>query len=475
MIGILIAGLWSCREYEPPTAEYAFPYMTNNINYSRVVNIQDSATLWDLSRGVINRQWSFSKKIDYVTGDNVSEKIVIRFMESGDCRVNLKCDFFDPSVNLDMTFFVSVLDSVKADFTLSYNDNINVGHNQQVSFDAGTTVTFKSISTGNPTNYEWLLPGSMEKEIQTTASSVTADYLTPGMYDARLIAYRTTPKGRDTLVLKNFIEVKRVIIPAQVQSIEQDEEDRLVLRFNIPMNAPTFANKDQFTVTRNGVNVPIVSLTKHATQSTFYIMEIEGGVWNGDDVKVSYANPGAGGVTSEMDTDLVDFVDFAFTPLNKNLIVNPGFESGLQWNLIYNTTTWGILENCGIRSNITHSGNYSCYFDNATPNGGLMFGANYSLNIKAGEKYYIEFWIYYTADPGGYHECRFEVESSSYAYPIRQYFVLTDIPRNQWVKMSGTATASTDNTEQSSAGIRFISGFRGYVDDYLMYRVKKHD
>jgi hypothetical protein len=131
-------------------------------------------------------------------------------------------------------------------------------------------------------------------------------------------------------------------------------------------------------------------------------MEIDGGAWNGDDVKVSYTKPATGGVTSQFNTNLEDFADFAFTPLpfdpSDNLITNdPGFERGMQWSPLYNTTTWGILTECGANSSIKHSGMYSFFIDNsASPNGGIMYcSPDTEMNINIGETYYFEFWIFH--------------------------------------------------------------------------------
>lgn len=205
-IGIFAAGacfLFACTPEEIEINEYSAVFVTWS---PLTINVNGEVSFADGSRGVKQRLWTFPGKdiADIKGSDNdetSTERIVHAvFLQPGTFGVRLQTEFNDPSVTLDSLITVTVLENVTARLVC----DAPLADGKPV-VKAGGTVTYRSVSTGNPDSFIWSLEGAAPTEANGETVEVRYDY--PGTWDVRLIAYRNKPAGRDTLSIRNYITV----------------------------------------------------------------------------------------------------------------------------------------------------------------------------------------------------------------------------------------------------------------------------
>lgn len=471
--------LISCNEYEAPTSEYGFPGVVSNIKSNKKVNLNTKYVFKDLSLGVKNRKWSFSNNVNFVKGNESSNLIEISFSEVGECSINLKDNFINDEIVLDSTFVVEVLDSVQADFKASCDGFVDYPSTEPIQLEAGGTVHFTSLTKGRPTDYTWILPGSNEGVIYNNASInedqvVESDvhYYVPGKYDVTLITQRTDPWGLDTLVVKDYVTVLNTDKNAEIVNFEQTSDNNLLVSCSLPIDSKTISI-DDFIISRNNKIVKITSVSLIQSSLTHLLIKIEGGALNGDDISLSFNQ---GNVKTLMGTELLSCSNFKFTPYIINLVPNPGFEDG-SWIHEFGTTpvengTWAPWNGCHIDAEIKHSGSKSQYIKMSK--GKIIDLTNtVDVNMKAGEEYMFDFWLY-TTELAEYSECRFGMTTDNFYVDVFSPWHGSDeFKMNQWIKIS-SKYIPTEDIPKGKFRINLI-GVGGYIDDFCVYKLSKHE
>jgi len=198
-----LVGFFSCQPNDPPLNEFSDVF----IDWSpRTINVHDSVSIVDGSRGVKKRLWTLpgGGVADIIGSDNdatSTERILkTKFLKSGQYDIRLQDEFNDPSVTLDSLITITVLDYVSAKFVSDAQTQNGI-----LMIEAGKVINYTSVSTGSPEFYEWIFEGGVPQT--ATGSHPSVKYSQPGSYDVTLIAYRKQPKGSDTIVVKDFIKV----------------------------------------------------------------------------------------------------------------------------------------------------------------------------------------------------------------------------------------------------------------------------
>ena len=196
-------GFFSCQPEEFELTEISYPFVTHS---SLTVNVDGEVSFGDGSRGVLSRIWTFPEGnvVSILGSENSttsSEEIIhATFLKSGVYGVRLQAGFIDPQVSLDTTLTVTVLDNITASFS-THPEPVN----GQITLRPGDTVNYTSTSTGSPAFYQWSFPGGAS--ISSSTSTASVEYNELGTWDVMLIAYRNSPVGRDTLLIRDYIKV----------------------------------------------------------------------------------------------------------------------------------------------------------------------------------------------------------------------------------------------------------------------------
>lgn len=478
---VLLALMFvQCNEYENPSDEFSYGAIANNFK-GKEVNINTIYTFQDLSHGVTTRTWDFGADTEFVEGNAQSDHVKVRFTKAGQRNIRFDATYINNAYKYDTTYVINVLDLVKADFAVKV-DGVTYTSSQPITLEAGSgVVSFESKSDGSPAYFQWIMIGSAEGKFEGGAdfSSINTNYYLPGKYDVKLIASRDEPWGADTIVVKNYVTITPTTKTAKIQSIVQTEDEKLKLAFNLAMKAPQASDISSFTVVRNGSNATIKSLSLDATDATKFVMELDGGVYNGDDVKVSYT---PGNITSLLNTALDGFSAISFDPIIKNLITNPGFENGTWGNAT--DGAWATIPGCGLKTDIVHSGTYSYYINNTSTSGRLMVDESLLTmsGLRERKNYVLEYWVYNQTSVQD-AECgvRITQEKPSWIEICKNWLGAgtnySDISFNEWKKVTikfGSSYPDKINADTDNGRLQFYfsSGFKGYIDDFKFYEIK---
>jgi len=200
---VALGGLFSCQPEDPPLNDFSTVF----IDWSpRTINVNDSVSILDGSRGVKERLWTLpgGGVVDIIGSDNdatSTERILnAKFSQPGEFDIRLQDQFNDPIVTLDSLITITVLDQVSVEFT---SDAETPDGN--VVVQAGEVVNFTSNSTGSPEFFEWSFEGG--DPLTATGVNTSVQYNQPGSWDVTLIAYRNFPRGADTIVVRDYIKV----------------------------------------------------------------------------------------------------------------------------------------------------------------------------------------------------------------------------------------------------------------------------
>lgn len=473
---ILAIFINSCNKYEQPTPEYALPGFTTNVKSHGKINIGELYAFRDLSKGVTNRIWSFDNEVKFIQGNEKSEFIEVTFTKPGECKMNLHSEFIDTSIKLDTTIILDVLDSIKADFRVSYLEHNNIEPIGNIEFEAGETVHFTSTSIGRPLDYTWILDGSDEGIINCTTSfsnnetiEIDAHYYIPGIYDVKLIASRNDPWGNDTLLVKDFIKVLPTEKKGDIISVEQTIDEKLLVSCSLPIDETTI-NNEAFDIKRNGTIVNTKSVSISNISPTKILIDIEDGAWNGDEILLTYK----GGIKTAMGTELNTCSDIPFIPYKINLIANGDFEKDIL-PVVYDD--WNIIPNgeCTISSEQHHSGKNSLHIKN---NGNVVklairSGEDVDFVIKPNVKYMFEYW-YYSITNQKWSQVGLQNRNPYVQLTTAECWM--DGTQDKWVKIEKEFSYN-GSIETTSVYWHFdpLNGFDAYIDDIAVYEYKRHE
>ena len=209
--------LFACTPEELKIMDYSVPYVISSPN---VINQGGEIDFVECSQGVVSRTWTFPADGGIVQVDkdwNVIENkptsseptVFLFFNNAGTFGVRFQATFKDPNVTIDTVMTVIVVPYVKA----AFESDAVMDNGQRIVY-AGESVNYQTTSTGFATNsagdftgdyYTWTFEGGTPST--SSAKNPTVQYDYPGSWDVTLIAYRTAPRGSDTIVIRNYITV----------------------------------------------------------------------------------------------------------------------------------------------------------------------------------------------------------------------------------------------------------------------------
>lgn len=165
---------------------------------TQLVQVENIISFADGSRGTIGRKWSIPSP-SYFTQINTNESneqtVHAEFKESGEIPVTLHLEFEDESLNYDSIVYITVLDSITANFAVSdIQGYFQAGENGSWIVKQGTIVSFTDKSSGKPDTYSWSL-GSINNN-NLSSKTIKVQYRTLGKQNVKLTASRKTPFGR---------------------------------------------------------------------------------------------------------------------------------------------------------------------------------------------------------------------------------------------------------------------------------------
>jgi len=341
-IVLLVMGLiLSCeKDYDTPEANQfsdAVAVASGNKRIERG-NITSFA---DLSKGVVNRTWTIpeSATITNLNGKNASslDLIHVRFDEPGNHAVNLKADFQVDSIMLDTTFNVTILDHIQTKLEIM---SIDAGFSEimpdQITMYEGGTINFKDASLGIPNRRKWTLPGGepssaggISVDEDEKVKNIAVSYPTIGTYDLTLVSWRQYPTGtKDTLYLKDYVNVVKNIDPPSIKSITESETGIIHLAYDLPLKL-TSDIVPNLTLTVDGTAATISSAVINPDDDRIVDIATSANILNNQAAKLSY--DGNGGLMRVNDIKAPAFTDqivTLFSPPNLAGDEVFGFEDG---------------------------------------------------------------------------------------------------------------------------------------------------
>lgn len=490
-IALLVLGvLLSCENgYDTPAAN-RFSDALAAASGNKRIERGNVTSFADLSKGVTNRSWTIpeSATVTNLNGKSVSslDLIHVRFDEPGDFAVNLKSDFEVDSIVLDTTFNVVVLDYIQTKLEIT---SIEAGFSEitpeQITMYEGGTINFKDASLGSPNRRKWSLPGGepfsaggISIEEDELVKNISASYPKIGTYDLTLVTWRQYPTGtKDTLYLKDYINIVENIDPPSIKSITENEAGVIHLAYDLPLKLASDIVSN-LTLTVDGVAVAITSAVINADDDRIVDIIPSINILNNQTAKLSY--DGNGGLMRINDIKAPAFTDQIVNPFSPPNLAGDevfGFEdAGAGWSPPW---AWDSKGTTAFPEDFAASGTYSLRMEVTTDakvrayskknvNKGKLTG---EFGLEAGQSVTLEYkvWI----DPS-FTSPGLQVElfrSSKWAAAVGFYADVSSLPRGEWVTISyqGIKNWEVTHTEDYWMSIRY--GKKGviYIDDIKVY------
>lgn len=382
----------------------------------------DFVSFADLSRGVINRNWTLPSGVEVLNADGAElsrmQTLHVQFNEPGEFEVNLSSEFAVDTVSLDTTFTVTVLDYVQSMISV---ESVDAEHSEitesQVTMYAGGTVNFKDVSLGEPDRRTWWFEGgdpetaggvSANADRKDTVASVQYKFV--GTYDVQLITWRDFPEGEaDTTLLSNYINVISNPNPPTVVGIEENEEGVVQIFFSRAMAHP-LNELENFTLMVNGEEREIQSIVRDPSNESVYNLTPVVSIKNSD-ASATLAYSG-GGITS---LDEVSLADFGASDINIfliNLFEIGDFEDGdfsINWNGPMGNEPTGVVAE--VTNEDAFSGAYSLKMTmpNNPKNNFVVQSNVQQVPLEAGKQYVLEYSYKFVGNwSGGEWNFRFQ-------------------------------------------------------------------
>ncbi len=408
-IGLLLCGaiLWSCEEESTVPLNTDFSDALGS-RTRPTIQVGDFSSFVDLSRGVVSRNWIVPSNGEILNAngkDPSSLNIIhVKFDEVGVFQVTLQSTFADPSVTLDTTFSVTVLDFIttKIGYTLSKTDADNgifteaIGN---IEVEAGSTVYYGDISIGAPDTREWTFQGGTpETSGEEPADTLVAVlYKRLGTFDLELISSRKFPKGKaDTVSLEDFITIIPSTKPVEVVEVAENGDGAIQVFFSRGIEASTVlaAGLGSFRLMVDGVETNIESARVDNSDESIVNFTVAENIKNTQTATIEYL--GGAGIFSTDSYELDPFgpEDVALYAPNLMAPVDPGFESGTvaSWDPIGGNETTGATFSASTEE--AFSGGFSLKVE--IPNTGVQ--NNFTVQtipittpLEEGKAYAIEF------------------------------------------------------------------------------------
>lgn len=485
IITLILIGFISCeKEYDIPESN----------NFSDAVAVASGNTriqkggltsFADLSRGVTKRTWSIpeSAYIANLDGKQPGELDLIHvvFEEAGDYDVNLKAEFEVDSVALDTTFSVKVLDYVQAkiEVTAVEADYFEQTESQITMYEGGT-IHFKDVSLGNPNRRLWTFDGGnpstaggIDFNEDLLVESIAVSYTNIGKYDVSLVSWRQYPTGaKDTLRLKNFVNVIENLEPPTLSSVIENESGTIQLSYNLPLKI-TSESSSNFSLLVDNELTPITNVSLNPDDNT--ILEITPSINIKSTSTALLSYDGMGGIMRLNDIAAPAFSDEIVNLFLPNIADNTiyGFEDGgAGWE--QTNWQWDNIGQISFTSEQAASGAYSMRME-ATTDGNWTKawskkeGSNFTL--EAGQNVTLEFKIWidpsYTATNIQPHIWN----AGNWAQETGFWTSVEDLDRGKWITINKqldklwTVPATTDYF----LSFRFNKKGVIYIDDVRIF------
>lgn len=485
IITLILIGFISCeKEYDIPESN----------NFSDAVAVASGNTriqkggltsFADLSRGVTKRTWTIpeSAYIANLDGKQPGELDLIHvvFEEAGDYDVNLKAEFEVDSVALDTTFSVKVLDYVQAkiEVTAVEADYFEQTESQITMYEGGT-IHFKDVSLGNPNRRLWTFDGGnpstaggIDFNEDLLVESIAVSYTNIGKYDVSLVSWRQYPTGaKDTLRLKNFVNVIENLEPPTLSSVIENESGTIQLSYNLPLKI-TSESSSNFSLLVDNELTPITNVSLNPDDNT--ILEITPSINIKSTSTALLSYDGMGGIMRLNDIAAPAFSNETVNLFLPNIVDNTiyGFEDGgAGWE--QTNWQWDNIGQISFTNEQAASGSYSMRME-ATTDGNWTKawskkeGSNFTL--EAGQNVTLEFKIWidpsYTATNIQPHIWN----AGNWAQETGFWTSVEDLDRGKWITINKqldklwTVPATTDYF----LSFRFNKKGVIYIDDVRIF------
>lgn len=459
-ISLALVALWSCEEdYEAPTAEPNHAYITTSFGgVTNRMQVNSKMTVIDLSRGVKSREWTFDEGTtdnEYNSIETATEAVVrIRYTNPGVHTVRLTQEYngevyigssLSGAASYDTTFTVTVVDSIRANFTTVRNLDASLLTNANGALnvvEGGREITFTQNCTGEPTTLRWILSrkDGFVREVQ--GETATTKLNSVGNYDLTFIA--SSAFGADTLAYEDYIKIVPSTDPMILESITADKKIYLTYSRDVAFPGSCDPSSITLTVTNDGDPVSGVEVTDFAlNQQLPNIIELtlNQEIYNTDVIKISY-NDQIGNLVSADGMKINSFTDqdVIFTT-RKDLFEITGYDGTVEnstnanWAYAWWGGVWGMYNT---DNNVTtvraHSGSQSLYFNLQAGGGAVLNFKNNAgtlLNtvpVVSGKIYEGSFWLYIESQGAS---------SSDFLWML---------PNNGWASMMGVYLNGSEAT-----------------------------
>lgn len=424
-IAATVLTVWACeKEYVAPTEEPNDILITTSFgNVSARLQVFGDMDFIDLSRGVVDRTWTFpdGSGIELLETENAltsSESVVkAAFTKAGTYEVKINQTFagnvFLDGVatgnnTYDSTILVTVLDSVSANFEARRMEDNSILTNADGALNeiiAGREVVFVNRSVGEPSEFVWTVEASSGLTKIYDGDSIVHKFTAIDTYKVSLVA--SSNLGGDMIVFTDFVKVVPSTDPVDLLEVFRNEQNEIALRYSREMQNPFNCDPAAFTLdVTNGVNtipVTIKAFSLDPVEKNIVIIELNEDLYNSDAVKVSYdASVGNLITTDFMEAD--SFSEEQLDHKSPNIMAIDGYDSGFEnstdanWPYSWWGGQWGEYKS-SVTDAMSRSGEKSMYVE-WNVQGGSIFdhrddaGNPVTFPIEAGKKYQVGIWIY---------------------------------------------------------------------------------
>ncbi len=501
MMTALFIGVISCEEeVEIVNSDFSHSFVTTSFgNQTNLLQINDTMSFIDLSRGIEARQWEFPEGVaidDKGLAVTTSNKPVLKvsFIKPGSYQIKISQNFSNNVYAGDQqletkeyteTIPVKVVDKVRASFTaqnIITEANLELADNEKNQVEAGHTVRFNVTSTGEPgTNILTLTrPGAEPIKVMGGADSegkINIDYKfsTPGIYSVSL--YSASIFSSSMVEYTDLIEVIPSTDPVTLDAVIREAANEVGLVFSRAMQDATTCALDAFTVkiTNEGKDIPC-SITGISTNEATVKLKLDTDIYNTDIVMISY-DEAKGNLASSDNISVTSFTDQLLVFDSVDIMPDGSFENCTDANFTY--AWWGGNWEkyvSSISNAQAHSGSKSWYIQMEAGGGMIVNRVPEKIELKAGTTYEIGMWIYVesiqTTDLGVDYDpnliFEFDTRTASWGQGV---YLGIDTPIGEWiyrsVRLESTA-AGPAKMMIRGCNDKFDTPFHLYVDDMTL-------
>ena len=431
LLTVALFFTWSCeKEYMAPTGDPNHEFVTSGAGDQAIVmQVNSTMDFIDLSRGVVDRTWTFPAGIvDIIDSDNdVTSKLDVvkaTFYQHGIFQVNLSQTYAgnvyidtlkSASNKYDTILTVTVLDSVRANFEArrvtdnSVLENRNGAKNQVM---AGREVLLVHRSTGQPENNIWIIENDKGFQRTIEGDSVVTVFSSLGLYSITLLS--SNAFGSDTISYTDWLESIPSTDPVELYNVTSDA-GKIMLEYSRDVADPSSCPLEAFNLdVYNGANsydINVSRLSLDPLQNNILVLDLDADIYNSDKIYISYdSTVGNLETADEMAMPSIlpeDSVQVVF--IAPNILIGTSYDYSFENydESIWRSANWGIrifsesyLE--GMSETIFQDGKRSAKFNVIADSGSttVQYEAEapnedqVSFELNSGTEYLVSFWVY---------------------------------------------------------------------------------